>query len=305
MDFIVLGAGAIGSLYGAKLAPRHSVTLIGNAEHVRAINERGLRIEGCEQIHVRVPALDQIRSIAPNTVVLLTTKVTDSVAALGPIADLVREDTTIVCLQNGIGSEAVAREALARRGVVLRGIHHGGALFSAPGRITWMTRGLTVIEPHERSSAIVAALNGAGLEARVGGDMRAEVWRKLVINCVVNPITSITGTRVGGIVTPALDPVKRLVIDECVAVAAAEKVHLKNDFLKHINSYFAPSRNVASMLQDLRRGRPTEMDYLNAAVVSLGAQHGIDCPVNRALSDIIRAMERRGASLFPEEMLEP
>jgi 2-dehydropantoate 2-reductase len=125
------------------------------------------------------------------------------------------------------------------------------------------------------------------------------VWHKLVINCVVNPITAILGCEVGGIANQQLDPLKRLVIDECIAVAAAEGVVFESDFIKEINDFFRPSHNIASMLQDLRRGRPTEIDYLNGAVAALGAQNGVECPVNGALTGIIKTMEAKATGLRP------
>ena len=287
----MLGAGAIGSLYGAKLAAGNNVTLIGRAEHAAAINSQGLRIEGIESQVVPVHAATSVGQIGPDALIVLTTKVPDSTEALRAIADLVRDDTTILCLQNGIGSERIARVALGDRGIVLRGITQFGAIFKAPGVIQFMARGYTVIEKHERSARIAAVLSAAGLDCRVSGDIGADVWHKLIINCVVNPITAILGSEVGGIVNPQLDPLKRLVIDECIAVAAAEGVTFQDVFLQQIDDRFRPSHNIASMLQDLRRGHPTEIDYLNAAVVALGSQHGIACPVNGALTAIVKAME--------------
>jgi 2-dehydropantoate 2-reductase len=229
--------------------------------------------------------------------IILTTKVADSASALHPVAPLVRDDTTILCLQNGIGSERIARTALEDRGIVLRGITQFGAIFKSPGVIQFMARGYTLIEQHERSTRLAAVLSAAGLDCRVSPDIGTDVWHKLVINCVVNPITAILGCEVGGIANPQLEPLKQLVIDECLAVAASEGMTFKTDFMQEINDFFRPSHNLASMLQDLRRGRPTEIDYLNGAVVALGEQHGVDCPVNRALSAIIGAMEATGAVL--------
>jgi 2-dehydropantoate 2-reductase len=291
MEIIVLGAGAIGSLYGAKLAGKNDVTLIGRPKHVTAINSDGLRIEGIESQLVRIPARTEIERIGAEALIILTTKVADSPAALGPIASLVRDDTTILCLQNGIGSERLARAVLGDRGIVLRGITQFGAIFKSPGAIQFMARGYTLIEKHERSARLAAVLSAAGLDCRVSPDISADVWHKLVINCVVNPITAILGCEVGGIANPELEPLKRLVIDECLAVAAAEGVTLEGDFLEEIDDFFRPSHNIASMLQDLRRGHPTEIDYLNGAVVALGERHGVDCPVNAALAAIIKAME--------------
>ena len=124
-----------------------------------------------------------------------------------------------------------------------------------------------------------------------------------MINCVVNPITAILGCEVGGIANPQLDPLKELVIAECVAVAERDGVVLEGNFQQEISDFFRPSRNIASMLQDLRRGRTTEIDYLNGAVSAAGTRHGLECPVNMALTAIIKAMEAK--SLLPEEMLQP
>src|SRR6266404_7491109 len=193
MEIIVLGAGAIGSLYGAKLAAMNDVTLIGRAEHVAAINARGLRIEGLESQTVRVRAATEIEKIGANALILLTTKVTDGAAALAPIASLVRADTTILCLQNGLGSERIARAALGSRGIVLRGITQLGATFKSPGVIQYMAGGYTLIEQHQRSDRVAEVLTAAGLDCRISPNIAHDVWHKLVLNCVVNPITAILG----------------------------------------------------------------------------------------------------------------
>ena len=302
MEIIVLGAGAIGSLYAARLAAENNVTLVGRPAHVAAINSHGLRIEGRESRMVRVRAATAIETIDPDTLIVLTTKVPDSAAALAPVATMVRGDTTILCLQNGLGSERVARAALGDRGVVLRGISQFGAIFEEPGVIQFMALGYTLIEDHERSVRIAGIFTQAGLDGRVSRNIAADVWHKLVINCVVNPITTILGCDVGGIANPQLDPLKQLVIDECLAVAATQGVTLELGLLTEIDDRFRPSHNINSMLQDIRRGRATEIDYLNGAVAALGARLGVDCPVNAALTSIIKAME--AASLVPKKMLQ-
>jgi 2-dehydropantoate 2-reductase len=303
MQIIVLGAGAIGSLYGAKLAAANDVILIGRPDHAAAINSRGLRIEGLESEIVRIRAAAAVTQISANALILLTTKVTATAAALEPIGPLVRDDTTILCLQNGLGSEEIVRAVLQGRGVVLRGITQFGAIFETPGAIKYMAAGYTVIEQHPRSDRVADALTAAGLHCRISPNIVAEVWHKTVFNCVVNPITAMLGCEVGGIAQPGLERLKQLVIDECVAVAVTQGITFDGDFMREINETFAPSRNIASMQQDLLRGRPTEIDYMNGAVATLGAGHGVACPVNRALTAIIKAMEAQARSLLPEKML--
>jgi 2-dehydropantoate 2-reductase len=304
MEIIVLGAGAIGSLYGAKLAAAgNDVTLIGRPAYVAAIHASGLRVEGLESALVRLRSSTSVDAIPAKTLVLVTTKVPDTRGAVSPIASLVRDDTTIVSLQNGLGSEEIVRVALRGRGLVLRGFTQFGAIFKEPGVIEFLARGYTVLEEHERSNEIARVFNAADLDCRVSPNIRRDVWYKLIVNCVVNPITAMLGCEVGGIANAELAPLKRLVVEECLAVAATQGIKFEDDLLREIDDFFRPSHNVASMLQDLRRHRPTEIDYLNGAVAALGAREGIDCRVNAALAEIIKAME--AASLVPQKMLEP
>jgi 2-dehydropantoate 2-reductase len=289
---IVLGAGAIGSVYAVKLSARHPVTVVARPDHVEAIRADGLRLVGRETLTARLAAVTRIESIAPGTTILLTTKVNASAAALAPIAPLVRDDTVIVCVQNGLDSEEIARRAVGGRGLVLRAITQFGAIFQSPGIVNYTASGYTLLEDGPRSAAIATLLTACGLDGRVSPDIKTEIWRKLIYNCVINPITSITGTEVGGIADPRLDPLKRLVIDECLAVARTAGVEFAIDFLPVITETFSASRTIASMRQDLMRGRPTEIDHMNGAVAALGRRVGIDCPVNAALTAIIKAMDR-------------
>lgn len=289
---IVLGAGAIGSVYAVKLSARHPVTVVARQEHADAINAGGLRLIGRETVTARIAAVTRIESIAPRTTILLTTKVNASEAALRPVAALLRDDTVIVCVQNGLDSEGIARRAAGGRGLVLRAITQFGAIFQAPGLINYTASGDTLLEDGPRSAAIAGMLTACGLEGRISPDIRTEIWRKLIYNCVINPITAITGTEVGGIADPRLNPLKQRVIDECLAVARTEGVTFGVDFLATITDVFAASRTIASMRQDLMRGRPTEIDHMNGAVAALGERAGVACPVNAALTAIVKAMDR-------------
>ena len=308
MDIFVLGAGAIGSLYGAKLAGANDVTIVGRPNHVRAINENGLRIEGLEPQTIRVRAATHIERISSHALILLTTKVASTADALEPLASLVRDDTTIVALQNGLNSDEIARAVVQGRGVVLRGITQFGAIFERPGVIRYMVKGYTLLQEHERSKSIAAVLNTAGLDCRISGDITKDVWRKLIFNCVVNPVTTIVGCKVGGIVDPHLNRVKQLIVDECLTVARAEGVQLSDQFMSEINAAYAGSQNIVSMRQDLLRGRVTEIDYINGAIVALGARHGLECPVNDTLVRLIKRLEttskdnRGGPRLPPQEL---
>ena len=292
MNIVVFGAGAIGSVYAAKLSAHHPVTVIARPGHIEAIARDGLRMIGRESFTARVHAASAVAELSGDTLVLLTTKVNDNRQAAAALAEVVRPDTIILCVQNGLGSETVVREVIAGRCLVLRAITQFGAIFREPGVVDLKVAGYTLIEAGARSQAVADVLTASGLDGRVSSAINTEIWRKLIFNCVINPITSIVGSEVGGIADARLDPLKRLVIDECLQVAATDGVSFEDDFVRSIAEVFGASRNIASMRQDLLRGKPTEIDFMNGAVVALGRRHGIDCPVNAALTAIIKAMER-------------
>lgn len=298
VNIVVLGAGAIGCAYGYQLSSRHDVTLVGTAAHMAAIREHGLRIEGAiTNGTFSLKAVTALDRIEPGTLVILTTKVSNTLEAVTPIVPLLHPSVTILCTQNGLYSEQLVRNLVGDRAVVLRAITQVGAVLRGPGVVEHTVAGYTLVEDHERAAAIAAVLTDCNLDGRVIPDMKVAMWRKVVFNCVINPITAITGTTVGGIVDPRLAPIKRLVIDECLAVAAADGVMFEEDFMTRIDEVFGTAATIASTLQDLQKGRKTEIDHLNGAVVALGEKFGIPCPVNAALATIIRQLEaqsRRG-----------
>lgn len=294
MNIIVLGAGAIGSVYGARLSRFHDVTLIGGAAHVEAIQRDGLIMHGHVQGTLRLPAFTAVPSIPPGTLILLTTKVNNNVAAVRPIVEMLPAGVTIVCVQNGLYSESLVKDLVGDRALVLRAITQVGGILVKPGVVDNTVAGYTLLESHPRSPAIAALLTEAGLDGRVIPDIKKEMWRKAVFNCVINPTTALLGSEVGAIVDPRLNSLKRQIIDECLAVARADGVGFDEDFVALIDRVFAGARTIASMRQDLMKGRKTEIDHMNGAVVELGDNYGIACPVNAAMTTMIRYLEGKG-----------
>ena len=288
---VVWGAGAIGSLYAAKLAGRHDVVVVARPDHVAAIERGGLRVIGRETFTCRVRAVTAALPFAPRTLVLLTTKVNDNREAALGIVDAVQDDTVILCVQNGLFGEEIVKAIVGSRCLVLRAVTQFGAIYREPGVVDFKVGGDTLVEASPRSADIADLLTASGLGGRVCEAIAVEVWRKLIFNCVINPITSLIGSDVGTIADERLNPLKRLVIDECLQVARAEGVTFDIDFIAALAEVFGPSRNTASMRQDLLKGKPTEIDHMNGAIVALGERVGVDCPVNRALVAIIKAME--------------
>ena len=144
-----------------------------------------------------------------------------------------------------------------------------------------------------RSQATARLFADCGLNGYVSNDIKVDMWKKLILNCVLNPVTAILRIENRGIADERLNPLKKLIAEECLNVAKKDGVKFNIDFVKAINSAIKDSRNISSMQQDLIKGKKTEIDYLNGAVVKLGKKYGIKCPVNEALVMIIKEMEKR------------
>ena len=291
MRSVILGAGAIGSVYGAKLSKQHHVTLVGGAAHVDAIRRNGLVMQGLLSETLHLPAVTRLERIEPGTLILLTTKVNNNVAAVEPIVPLLPKGVTILCVQNGLYSEDLVKSLVKDRALVLRAITQVGGVLVRPGVVDNTVAGYTLVEQHEQAPAIAAVLTAAGLDGRIIPDIKKEMWRKAAFNCVINPTTALLGCEVGGIVDPQLNGLKQQIIDECLAVARADGVSFDEDFVALIDRVFAGARTIASMRQDLMKGRNTEIDHMNGAVARLGEKFGLPCPVNAAMTTMIKYLE--------------
>ena len=291
MKIIILGAGAIGSLFGAKLSKLNDVTLIARKEHADAINRNGLKVIGLENKTYKVKAAAKISRIGKNTLVILTTKSQDSENAINPIKNRVRKDTIILCLQNGLYSENVVKKIVGKRCLVLRAITNFGAIFLNPGIVDYKSCSYTSIEKSHKSKEIADNFTKCGLNGHVSGNIKYDMWKKLVFNCVLNPLTAILKIENKGVCDERLNPLKKLIIDECVKAAEKDGVKFGIGFLKILNEEFRSSQNISSMQQDLIKGKKTEIGFLNGAVAELGKKHKVECPVNEALVDIIKNIE--------------
>ena len=197
-----------------------------------------------------------------------------------------------MCLQNGLYSENIVKEIVGKKCLVLRAITNCGAAFLKPGVVQYNSFSYTAIEKSAKSFAIANLFAQCGLNGYVSDNIKIDMWKKLILNCVLNPVTAILRIENRGIADKRLNSLKKLIVEECLNVAKKDGVKFNIDFIKVINSAIKDSRNISSMQQDLIRGKKTEIDYLNGAVVKFGKKYGINCPVNTALVMVIKEMER-------------
>jgi len=290
----ILGAGAIGSSCGARLSGKNDVILIAKKEHADAINRKGLVVRGEMEGVLRIKADTEIREIPPNSLIILTTKVHDSKQALEPVVKLLRKDTVILILQNGIGNEEIVKSVVGNRCTVERGVLHFGAEFLKPGEVTIM-KGWVVLGNTENGRRIAQLFNESGLEARVVDDLKKDAWRKLVANCIVNPLSAILQARDYEVVAPSLEGLRDQIVNECVQVARAEGVEFDKTLRKSIDEELSKLQNYSSMYQDLVKGRKTEIEFLNGKVSELGRKHQIPTPVNDTIVSLIKFLEEKHA----------
>lgn len=308
---LVAGAGALGSVFGGLVARAGTrVTLLGRPAHMTAVRERGLAVEGLFGSHrVRdlecATAVNELRG--PYDAILLTVKSWDTGAMIERVAPLLSPEGVVLCLQNGLGNlEAVARVVGAAR--VLGGRVIFGAEVPEPGsvRVTVIAEPVLVGSPdpsdrarNARAATWARRFDAADIPARHTAQILSDLWAKVFYNAALNPLGALLGVPYGRLAEqPATRAVMDAVIDEAFAVARADGVRLAwttpMEYRQAFYGRLVPSTadHRSSMLQDLERGRPTEIEAINGYVVRRGAVHGVPTPENERLTEAIRARVR-------------
>ncbi|MDP8256812.1 MAG: ketopantoate reductase family protein [Candidatus Alcyoniella australis] len=301
MRIYVIGAGAVGSIFGGYLSlGGHEVTLVESRPETRQNVERhGLRIEGLRgELCARPRIVEQAGPDAAAQLVMVCTKAYDTAAAVDQHRALFGADTLAMSLQNGIGNVEALAERVGGENV-LAGTTTSGGYLVEPGRVCHAGQGLTVIGESrggesQRAQRIAKAFCDAGIQTEVSQHIDELLWSKLCVNVAINPLTALLGVPNG--VPAQYEPSKRLMlaaVDEAVDVAASVGVLLDREQMRERALEVArlTADNRSSMLGDLAAGRRTEIDFINGAVARVGAQHGVDTPVNRVLAQLVRAAE--------------
>ncbi|MGH7899625.1 MAG: ketopantoate reductase family protein, partial [Candidatus Binatia bacterium] len=305
---LIAGAGALGSMYGGFLRRAgHSVTLLGRPEHIDAIRRRGLAIEGIFGEH-QVEGFEL--ASAPEEVrgqfelVILAVKSYDVERTARPFAGALAPEGQLLALQNGLGhleilAEIFGAERLLGAPVLI------GASIPEPGRVrvTVYVKPVKVGAPWPRegddsAGRFARTLAAAGIPSEATDRLLPFLWEKVLYNAPLNALGALLGVPYGAL---AERPESRRIMDDVVgeghAVASASGVALlwrtAAEARRHFYEVLLPPTvaHRSSMLQDIERGKRTEVDANNGYICRRGAELGVATPVNAVLTDLIHATE--------------
>ena len=328
VKIVVLGAGSIGSLFGGYLASLKlgafdvEVYFACRRAHADAINE------GCLQIEVgeRIIEVDGIQAFFRSSDLLeiassweedshgnkidfliLSVKVFDLETILKEYRGLLDASRWVVILQNGIGNEEFVKK-YCNASKIIRIITSHGAVLEKPGVVIHTGHGFVKIgSPFLRNVNIdeldmrnglrllKELLDSSGLGCEISDDIIHDAWKKVIVNVGINPLGALTRLRNGDLLNDVkLKDLISSLVEEAVVVANAVGLNLdKNECLELTFSVADKTReNLNSMLQDILRGRQTEIEFMNGKIVSLAEELGISVPMNDIIVRLIRGLER-------------
>jgi 2-dehydropantoate 2-reductase len=318
MNILVMGTGAVGSAVGGFLGQAgHRVALVGRDPHMTAIRERGLRIEGIwgEHLISGLRTFTNVREVPREhfDLVLITTKSYDTGEAARQVLPWLSEDSLVIALQNGLGNVETISEIVGDSRAVGGRLIFGIKIPEA-GRveITVYADKVMLGSPlHKvdfaRLEAIAGAFTQAGIPTEATLEIEQFIWGKVFYNCCLNPLSALLEVTYGELSEhPETRQIMTSVIEEIFAVAGAKGVVLAwRSPLEYQGILFGrlvpdTYAHHASMLQDVMRGKKTEIDALNGAIARLGEETGIPTPVNLILTQLIKVKERIGKRHIPQ-----
>ena len=291
-----MGAGEVGCYIGGMHARAgHAVTLIARPQHVDAIARDGLHMETkMFDEHVRLRAGSDPAAVKGAQLVLFSVKSADTESAGEQIKPYVGKETVVLCLQNGVDNAERLRTVLTEPEVAAAVVYVGTEMLG-PGHLKHHGRGAPAPAPARPPPAPGPAFVAAGVPTEVSDNVRGALWLKLILNSAYNAISAIAKKTYGeATFSVGIQDVMRDVIDECLAVAKAEGVTIPGDLDAAVRGIVEKlPQQYSSTAQDIMRGKPTEIDYLNGHIVRRGKALGIRTPANQALWALVKLLEKK------------
>jgi 2-dehydropantoate 2-reductase len=302
MRVVVLGAGAVGLTVAAKLSKVADVHAVARKRHADAVRERGFLMTGIwGEGTYRFSCSDNLPPAWQDAdYYIITAKSTDTEAICREYADAIRGHE-VISLQNGIGNEEIISGFTDRviGGMIITGFEWQGdaavhvSVEAAPMKLGRFPSGVD-----DAVLALVDLIRTAGMRVEASGEIRSDLWSKTLYNCALNPLGAITNVPYGALIDPHAWAIITEIVREAYLVVRAEGVALPwktpEEYLMYLRMVQLPATAAhhSSMLQDLTRGRRTEIDFMNGAVASRARAHGIPAPYNDCIAELIRFREQ-------------
>lgn len=302
MRLAIVGAGAMGGSLAAHAARAgHDVTIVDVSPAVlKQVSSAGLSVQAPEgEFTAHVSATDDPRTVGAVDVVVVFVKAEHTEVAAKGLSPLIAGETTVVTLQNGWGNaDRIAAHVPSEHLVV--GVTYNSCTSTGPGSVVHSGRGATVLGAYRGADQRFAEraaelLSGSGWQAEVSGNVRTEIWKKLVLNAATLPTAALSRLNAGALGEPGelRDLVDGLAA-ETVMVAQAQDLEI--DLAERMQAIHATldraGSGKASMLQDVLAGRKTEVETVNGAVVAAGTEHSLAVPLNKAMVALVHGLER-------------
>ena len=310
MRILVFGAGAIGSVLGGLLAKAgHDMTLLGRPWHVDVIRRDGLRISGLWGEHriTRLGTATEVKELArPREFdwIFVTVKAHQTAEAAQALGGLFGPRTLVCAFQNGLGNYETLLQRLDPTRVALGRVIFGVEITPGHVRVTVCADEVLVGSPDarfpsEQAGALAAALQASGIPSRATATILAALWAKVLYNCALNGLSMLLEVPYGKLLqVPSVKRLMAQVIEEAYRVAAAQRIPLEPSSARaYVDLLFTrlipdTAAHRSSMLQDVRRGKPTEIEALNGALVRLGQEAAVETPINALIARLVHAKER-------------
>jgi len=291
MNIVVMGAGAIGSLFGAFLSKKNDVVLIGRSSHVNAIDQKGLTIKGKTQLNVKIRAVDSVDKISflPD-LLIITVKSYDTESAIKEVKSSIGDDTIVMSLQNGLDNIEKIEKHVSREKIIACITTHG-VVFSEPGFIKHTGIGKTILGALTSGNtlnpgSIANMLSDAGIKTTVSDDIIKEIWIKAIVNSSINPLTALFNCKNGYLLENLiLENTLEKICEESTSIASAYGVDVNHsDMIRKTKEVVKETyENHSSMLQSILQSKKTEIKSINSKIVEIGRKHNIKTLMNEIL----------------------
>ena len=297
-SLLIVGSGAMACLFAARFsAASIPVTMLASwGEGLESLNKFGVCVvgpNGKEQVYP-VKAIQDPNAVRGIHSALVLVKSWQTARAAAQLFNCLSKDGVALTLQNGIGNREILAQTLGAQRVAL-GVTTLGATLLGPGRVRPAGDGVISLGVHSRLAPLANMLREAGLVVESAPDPDVLLWGKLIINAAINPLSALLGVSNGELLErPTARALLVILAREAAAVAVANGINLPYPDPGGAVETIArrTASNHSSMLQDVTRRAPTEIDAICGAIVRAGEQVDVPTPVTRTMWQLVKALVR-------------